>query len=515
MITLGAEGFPSLADRPPRLAYFPSRDEALVNALKERPGSLGPEGAIGSRILTQILDAVDDCVLVADEDGRIEYANRAAARLLGVAPGGLVGESLSDVLSSDGGTVSKASHLFTDIDGRRIHRVSVLRDITTEARLREQLLQSEKMSAVGQLVAGVAHDLNNPLTSIVGYAQLLLARPGDARSRRGLEVIAGEAARASRIVRNLLVFARKHTPEKRYLGVNGIIQKTLELKAHDFRVNDIAVVTDLQEDLPRTMVDFHQVQQVIFNLLLNAEQAIRAERSRGTVRVATRTIGPGIRIVVEDDGAGIPEAIMTRIFDPFFTTKPVGTGTGLGLSICHGIVAEHGGTIRAENRPDGGARFTIELPVAAPERDAAEESRAGDAREAGADAGPGSGKSILVIDDEMPIQDVLVAMLTMEGHRVDTASSGDGALRKLRERHYDLILSDLRMPGVGGMEFYERLRTKDPAMAERIVFMTGDLVNEESSRFLDGTANILLPKPFTIEALRATLRHFDERFPSH
>jgi two-component system NtrC family sensor kinase len=499
---------------------------------------------------------VSDGIVVLGADGRIVYVNRVAETAFGYEPGALVGRSLTELrerVDAGGATTFRRKDGSTVLMNPSIHdlpcpgeggpfRVFVLRDLAEGSRLREQLIQSEKLSAIGQLVAGVAHDLNNPLTSIIGYAQLLMGRNQDPRLRRGLEVVAAEAERAARIVKNLLTVARKHVPEKRLLGLNGIVEKTLELKQHDLRVNRVEVVTDYEPHLPMTLLDFHQIQQVLLNLVINAEQAIRQERERGTIRIATRREGAGIRLVLEDDGPGIPETVLNKIFDPFFTTKPVGVGTGLGLSICHGIIAEHGGTIGAGNRPEGGARFVIDLPIvtetdrpsagAAPAGAPAATAGAASAGDrATSDAAPAAppaagaspvesaqgppgsrGLSILVVDDEAPIQDFLVALLSTVGHRVDTASSGESALEKTRKRRYDLILSDLRMPGINGMELYERLSARDPLLAQRVVFMTGDLISAESDSFLNRTANLTLAKPFTRQALQETIDRFARRF---
>jgi two-component system NtrC family sensor kinase len=501
--------------RKPRTRKRPSRPKAP---------------ALDPLVLGDLLDLMGDCVLLEDSGGIIRFANRAAERILGYSPGELIGKAESLLEPIAQGSVSGPAATGRSIrrvrrrDGREIQlavettparggegRVHLLRDVTAEAHLKDRLVQSEKMSAVGQLVSGVAHDLNNPLTSIVGYAQLLKARNAEPRMRRGLEVIGDEAMRASKIVQNLLTFARKHSPEKQHLGLNGIIQKTLELKSYDFRVKCIEIATDLQPDLPYTMLDFHQIQQVMINLLTNAEQAIAGGRPGGMIRISTRRVDPSIVVTLEDDGPGLPAGAETRVFDPFFTTKPAGVGTGLGLSICHGIIAEHGGSIQAENRAEGGARIVIELPISGPQ--AGEDTPAhGPARAESVPAG--ARHSILIVDDEAAIQDVLVAMLTMEGHQVDTASSGETALRKIQNRRYDLIVSDLRMPGISGMELFDRVGREHPAVAERIVFMTGDLVNEESSRFLQRVQNLCLPKPFTLDSLRDTLRRFAERFPA-
>jgi two-component system, NtrC family, sensor kinase len=515
----------------------------LPRTLSARPPRNPSPRTTGDDLSVRLLDLVDECVLVTDPQGRITFASQAVQRVLGYAPKELIGKDLDHLrapgrpkgskaaagtpVMDRGGTtyrrkdgewivMTTATHVLAGPTGKGKQRVSVLRDVSSEARLREQLLQSEKMSAVGQLVSGVAHDLNNPLTSVVGYAQLLLARDSDSKVRRGLEVIAEEAERASRIVKNLLTFSRQHSPEKRYLGLNGIIEKTLELKAHDLHVHQIAVETRLDPDLPYTLLDFHQMQQVVLNLLINAEQAIRPQKPAGTIRITTRTAGGGIRIIMEDDGPGIPEGALSRVFEPFFTTKPVGLGTGLGLSICHGIVAEHGGSIRAENRREGGARFTIDLPILEPQTAQAEAGvpmPVAASPESPRRPAVATGlKNILIVDDEPTIQDLLVAMLTVEGHRVDTASSADAALKKVQTRSYDLIISDLRMPGDSGIQFYNRLRGENRSMAERVVFMTGDLVSPESLQFMRGVKNFWLPKPFTIDNLRETLKRFEDRF---
>ncbi len=496
-----------------------------------------------ARLLADVLDVIGECVLIADVSGRILHVNRTTEQILGRPLQELAGANLASLRASTRpGEVGATSGLslpagalaYQRKDGSAIPmhiavhqldggalQVHVLRDLTPEMRLREQLLQSEKMSAVGQLVSGVAHDLNNPLTTIVGYAQLLGDRNEDPGFRHGLEVISSEAERASRIVRNLLAFARKQEPEKRYLGLNGIIAKTLDLKIHNLHVNRVEVVTDFEPELPKTLLDYHQMQQVVLNLLTNAAQAICQEKGEGHIRIATRSGGLGIQVLVEDDGPGIPQENLGRVFDPFFTTKPAEVGTGLGLSICHGIIGEHGGTIRVENRPEGGARFVIELPIHAAEGAAGAPGQIVPAPRPtpAAQVSPvppvAGQRSILVVDDEQTIQDLLVAILTREGHGVDTAPSGQSAVKKIRSRRYDLILADLRMPGMTGMEFYERLCRDSPETAERIIFMTGDLANVQTAGFVERTSNLYLAKPFTLETLRDTLRRFTERFPAN
>jgi len=229
-----------------------------------------------------------------------------------------------------------------------------------------QLLQSAKMAAIGQLVAGVAHELNNPLTGVSGYSELLLGRDIDERSRSALKKIYNESQRAARIVKNLLSFARAQKPEKKPVFINDLITSTLELRNYELSVNNIEVKTDLDPHLPTTIADPHQLQQVFLNLINNAEQAILSNGTSGRILIKSAANSNDIYLTFSDDGPGILPDDLDKVFNPFFTTKDVGKGTGLGLSICYGIIAEHGGTISAESPPKNlthGASFTVELPV--------------------------------------------------------------------------------------------------------------------------------------------------------
>jgi signal transduction histidine kinase len=363
---------------------------------------------------------------------------------------------------------------------------------------REQLIQAEKMTALGELVAGVAHEMNNPLTGIIGYTQLLLRRNLKQDFRKRLETISLEANRMAKIVRNLLAFARRHAPERRLQGLHGIVEKTLELKAYHLRSNQIRVVQDFAPNLPMTMLDIHQIQQVLFNLLNNAEQAMTEAGRGGTVRLATRHVGGRIELRVSDDGPGIPLEIQDRIFEPFFTTKKEGRGTGLGLSLCSGIIQEHGGTIRVESRPGMGATFVIELPVL---QDAAAVAEA---------APPVSPRPlqplrILVVDDEPSVQEFLAELLTVRGHKVDSASDAPEALRKLNARPHDLIITDMKMPQGSGLDIYRAVVEKTPQLRRRIIFTTGHVPGEETLHFLQETGNELLFKPCRIEEIESAI----------
>jgi len=370
--------------------------------------------------------------------------------------------------------------------------------------MQERLIQTEKLSAIGKLVAGVAHEINNPLTGIVGYAQILLGRKEgfDPLVRKGLEVIYEEAQRAARIVQNLLQFARKHPPQRSFISVNSVIEKTMELKEYELRVNNIHLSLDLDPNLPMTMADPHQLQQVFINIITNAQQAImEAGREVGRISVKTESVThnpPLIRISFTDNGKGIPEEIINKIFDPFFTTKDVGEGTGLGLSICYGIIKEHNGNISASNLPEGGAVLTVELPVVEPTLELEIEEKT--------DVAPIPSLRILVVDDELSIQDMLVDMLSAGGHKVDTASNGQVALEKLRTRGYDLIISDIKMPGMNGRSFYEYLSKVNPAMAHRIIFVTGDTLSRETGEFLNTVGVPHIEKPFSLEEVLSAIR---------
>lgn len=374
--------------------------------------------------------------------------------------------------------------------------VVVLREVTEERLLQERLVQSEKMASVGQLVSGVAHELNNPLTGISGFAQILLARDIDERSRHEVETIQGEAERAAKIVQNLLSFARRRKAEKELVNLNTLLERVLELRNYDLRLKNVTVDLDLDPQLPRTMADPGQIQQVFFNIITNAEHAMLEAHDRGHFVVRSGVVGGYIRLSFEDDGPGLAPENLRRIFDPFFTTKKVGEGTGLGLTIAYGIIEDHGGRIQAESRPGKGAAFIVELPVVhGPEQRPVVEEREAVRSDIGA-------RSVLVVDDESSIQTLLRDVLNMDGHQVDIAGSGTEALRHMSERQYDLIITDIKMPEMSGEEFYRRVWDLDREQAERMVFITGDTVNVATRRFLERVSNPCLAKPFRVGEIR-------------
>jgi len=258
----------------------------------------------------------------------------------------------------------------TEYQGRSAGLLSI-RDITArkqseaeKQRLEEQLHLSSRLAAVGELSAGIAHELNNPLAAIKGFAQLLIGGDDlDATVKKDLEAICMEAERATKITQDLLSFARRHEPEKRLVSINEALAKSLDLCSHQMKVNDIELSVEFAPDLPKTMADFFQMQEVFVNIIVNAEQAMAEAHAKGKLCVETQRVGEMIQIIFTDDGPGIAEENLKRIFDPFFTTKEVGKGTGLGLSICYGLIEGHGGHIYAKSRPGEGATFVVDLPV--------------------------------------------------------------------------------------------------------------------------------------------------------
>ncbi len=367
--------------------------------------------------------------------------------------------------------------------------------------VREELIQNEKMLALGNLLSGVAHELNNPLCGVLGYAQLLQQGNADPKMRKGVEVILREAERATKIVANLLTFARREKPEKKPLGVNGVIMKTVERKTYDLKACRIEVKADLDPKLPLVMGDFHQLMVVFGNLVTNAQQAMFDARGQGTLSIKTEVRGERVSVTLSDDGPGIPQENVRRVFDPFFTTREVGKGVGLGLSVCFAIVRDHLGVIRvAEPQAGRGATFVIELPVAPPEAIEA----AG--RAATAAAPEALEPRILVADAEVHVQDLLVELLRGMGYRVDTAGSREGALAKIRASEYDALIADFGMPHLDGRALLSTLKTEKPALSRRVIFLASDAASPPLMEFALAERSILIGKPFDLDTMRAALK---------
>jgi len=402
-------------------------------------------------------------------------------------------------------------------DGTRLGWLEVYRDITGQRLIQSKLLQTEKMAALGQLVSGIAHELNNPLTSIQGYAQLLLGRRS-ASDRAGDALrISQEAERAGRIVKNLLLFSRETKSERRAVHLNDVIERTLSLRAYELKLENIEVELALDPGLPQTLADAAQLQQVVLNLIVNAEQAIVAGREEetcnGRILIRTRRLaGDRLAMEVSDDGPGISPEIVARIFDPFFTTKPPGVGTGLGLSIVYGIVQEHGGEVSVDSLQGCGATLTVELPaLSASGFDFAGEETAIERRTAAvaplqALERTAAREHILIVEDEPTVAELIADVMAEEGHRVDTLLDSREALGRLEERKYSLVICDLKMPYVDGPGLYRALVRRDNPMQHRVLFVTGDTMGPRTLEFLKSSGLPYLAKPFRVEELKEAVR---------
>jgi signal transduction histidine kinase/CheY-like chemotaxis protein len=402
--------------------------------------------------------------------------------------------------------------------GERLGTVEVYRDLTGERLIHNKLVQTEKLAALGQLVSGIAHELNNPLTSIMGYAQLQLARRQPAERGADAEKIYQEAERAARLVRNLLLFSRETKPERLPVDLNETVERTLDLRSYELKLSNIQVALDLDPALPRTLADAHQLQQVILNLLVNAEQAIQQYRGQGHIRIRTQCIaGRHVALEVADDGPGIPPALASRVFDPFFTTKPLGAGTGLGLSIAYGIVQEHGGEIYVESQPGRGATFIMELPAVS-EADAAAPAReapaAGTAPPPARAEAPARGRSILVVEDEPTVAQLVVDVLAEQGHHVEAVLDSREGLERALAGGYDLVICDLRMPRLDGRGFYQALVAEGHPLRQRIFFITGDTLAPRTLEFLEQVGIPYLAKPFLVEELTLAVNRAFHSGPS-
>jgi PAS domain S-box-containing protein len=379
-----------------RHAYGP-REQAIVERLAAQIAPAINNSQLFQEVeqLALALESIGDTVVFHDPEGKIQFVNRAFQEVYGYCPEevlrkdpmlllvpgdeanqAIARESLAEGLRAGWrGEVKRLRKNGDEIDvfqtitpvknkdGEVIGRIAVSRDITENKRVEERLREVARLSSLGELAAGVAHEINNPLTSVLGFSQLLMLEDLPQGVREDLEIVHSEANRAAKIVHNLLSFARRPDPVKMYMDVTLVLDRALEMKTYDFQVGNIEVSRDFSADLPCTMVDAQELIQVVLNILNNAEQAMRCPRGQGRLTVRTTSSKERIKVSISDDGPGIPAEHLARIFEPFFTTKAAGEGTGLGLSISFGIVQQHGGDIWAESIPGEGTTFHIELPI--------------------------------------------------------------------------------------------------------------------------------------------------------
>ena len=375
---------------------------------------------------------------------------------------------------------------------------SVLLEETREAyqslrQTQEQLLQSEKMAAVGQLISGVAHELNNPLTAILGYAQILKSEESaNSRGSDYLEKLYKQAQRTHRIVQNLLSFSRQQKPERGSVQINQIVEDTLTLREYDMRANRVRIHRALDPKLPTISGDFHQLQQVFLNMLNNAVDATAEKGDAGEIWIRTCVEGNKLCVEFADNGAGVRDP--HRVFDPFYTTKPVGKGTGLGLSICYGIVKEHGGEIRVRNSPPLGATFTIHLPIVpAAEPLPVSSSFKEDESKIG---------KVLVMDHEEAVLQLEQAALAGLGVPVKIARSVREGIEILKRESMDAIVTDVKMPGeISTTQLYRWIEQNQPELAGRVIFTVSPGCENELKRTLRKSSCQFLRKPFQKEQI--------------
>lgn len=495
----------------------------------------------------RLMDSFPDLVVALDTEARYTFASPQLFESLGYRPEELIGTKLgghtdpqdqpallelfANLISgrrSNGQIEYHTQHkngtwrLFRasarplhDETGRTIGIIASVRDITDQQRLQQQLIQSERLAAMGQMIAGVAHELNNPLTAILGVTELMRDQTSDETSRRHLDLAHRQARRAAHIVEGLLVFSRPAAPRSTLLHLSDVLQRTLQLHEYSLRSNHIQVDLVTRPDLPTVLGDSNQLTQVFLNLIVNAEQAIQEIREQGTLRIRLGVVGDRVLITFQDDGVGIRRETLPRIFDPFFTTKRPGRGTGLGLSICMAIIREHNGDISAQPLPDGGSVFTVSLPVCTQQAILAEQNPVTLSRtEAPATAAaPLAGKRILVVDDEESIRELVTDSLGARGISVDCAGSSEQALELTARHCYDAVLCDLHLESEAGLaesglELHDRIvenLASRSAAHPLFIFMTGDLADSAINEQADRRSSRILQKPFRIAELLSLL----------
>ncbi len=417
------------------------------------------------------------------------------------------------LVRQDGGTRQvEVAGARVEVEGKPVFQFFV-RELTERARLEQQLRQAERLSAIGQMISGIAHELNNPLAAVQGYLELILQRHElSDRTRSDLEKVARESGRAVKLVKNFLSLAREQPENRQAVDLNQIVRKVLERRTAEFRVTGMELLLDLDPKLPKTIADAEKIEQVLGVLTHNAIQAMMDTPANACLKISTCQNGKFLTIKVADTGPGVPPSIQARIFEPFFTTKEVGAGTGLGLSIAHSIMTEHRGAIRLEPA-EKGACFALDFPLhdvtgiptvressSEPDFDSKLISKS-----APAPATPKIATRILVLDDEKAIAEMLGEMLGLLGYQIAVCNSGAQALAQLETREFDVILSDFRMPGMDGREFYKAASQKHPALTNRIIFLTGDVVNDETRSFLDSIKAPYLGKPFHLDKVEETV----------
>jgi PAS domain S-box-containing protein len=502
-----------------------AREEART-AIVEKERMVSRVSFAEERYRTLFQQAHDGILLVSAMDLRILDWNPAGQRLLGVDPASTESRYMSDFIAlPDGAKDASWFQVLTQcpmatlrrgdgtsiavtltasaihLEGEKTYHL-VVRELTEQVRLEHQLREAEKLSALGQLASGIAHEVNNPLAIMAAHLELILARQAcDARTRADLQKVLKENDRAAALIKNFLVMAREQHEDHQPMDLNRMISDIAASQQLARSGRAIRCTLQLDPHCPPVCGDAGRLERVVINLFQNARQATDRNNDTPHIKLVTRRKGELVQVRVEDNGPGVPDHLVSKIFEPFFTTKDVGAGTGLGLSISHQIIAEHHGRIFYERSLLGGAAFVLEIPlIHFPEGTAP--ARRDAPTEEPAPAPPArQGARILMIDDEEALAEMVCEFLNMSGHRAQFCGSAEKALGLMEKTEFDLIISDFKMPGLTGEQLYEKLSGRDPEMAKRVVFMTGDIIGADAKRFFATHDVPCLTKPCALPTI--------------
>ncbi len=460
-------------------------------------------------------------IVIADLDGVVTRVNRAVADRLGMSFQEIIGRPMQALFGDlpvpapmAGGltksldvTLPFAEGLFQlscfpnfDPDGQRIGVIHVFRDITEEKRVQERLLEAEKLATVSAVLSGVAHEMNNPLAGVLGFAQLAQELCSDPAVNECLTTVQAEADRVSRIVRNLLAFVRRSQSTHRPVPWSDVVERSRDLLAYEMRLARVTLQTEVPDDLPPVMGDLQQLEQVLVSILLIAirDSMRRKEGQRIDVR-ARKGTGGRVRVEIETEGPSLTPDQASHLLDlPGLAGSEEPPG-GVGLALAHGFVSQHGGRIGVSPRPDRGLAFTLELP-AAEVADGGEEAFR---EEVALDA---SGLRALVADDDEVAARLIAKVLRMAGAQVDVVDDGKAAWARLCERKYDLLVTDFRMPGMDARDLLARLAAEGRREARCVVLVSGDTLNRETEAYVEASGLPFVAKPFTLTAVRRAIR---------